>query len=345
MYFLCFNSNFFFQKTIRILNSAVDGHIPVNLIFTILALGLPEILQFILPLSLFLAILFTFNDLHKQNEILGMQSCGISIYSFIITVIILTVLTAIFATINIIWFKPWSVSYENRLFNNISFNSNISNLSAKKFQIFNYNNIVLYIEKIKGNKLHNIFITNLYKKNNNNPWLIISNTGKINICNNNYQLITLNKALFLEGTPILHQFDANFLINYQIFINLKHKIINLKETEQSNFLNLLHNKSFKFRAELHWRLTLIMSVLVMSLIALSFSIIGSRRVSFLSMIFYLAFFLIQSIIKSNGETGYLNPAIWMWLINISYLLISIILLYLSNNPVIYQIKNYFHNIQ
>ncbi len=44
---------FFCQKLVRILGAAVDGDIPANLVLSLLGLGVPEMAQLILPLSLF----------------------------------------------------------------------------------------------------------------------------------------------------------------------------------------------------------------------------------------------------------------------------------------------------
>jgi lipopolysaccharide export system permease protein len=43
---------FFCQKLVRILGAAVDGDIPTNLVLSLLGLGVPEMAQLILPLSL-----------------------------------------------------------------------------------------------------------------------------------------------------------------------------------------------------------------------------------------------------------------------------------------------------
>lgn len=50
---------FFCQKLVRILGAAVDGDIPANLVLSLLGLGVPEMAQLILPLSLFLGLLMT----------------------------------------------------------------------------------------------------------------------------------------------------------------------------------------------------------------------------------------------------------------------------------------------
>ena len=60
---------FFCQKLVRILGAAVDGDIPANLVLSLLGLGVPEMAQLILPLSLFLGLLMTLGKLYTESEI------------------------------------------------------------------------------------------------------------------------------------------------------------------------------------------------------------------------------------------------------------------------------------
>ena len=69
---------FFSQKLVRILGAAVDGDIPTNLVLSLLGLGIPEMAQLILPLSLFLGLLMTLGKLYTESEITVMHACGLS---------------------------------------------------------------------------------------------------------------------------------------------------------------------------------------------------------------------------------------------------------------------------
>ena len=67
---------FFCQKLVKILGAAVDGEIPTNLVLSLLGLGIPEMAQLILPLSLFLGLLMTLGRLYTESEITVMHACG-----------------------------------------------------------------------------------------------------------------------------------------------------------------------------------------------------------------------------------------------------------------------------
>ena len=60
---------FFSQQLISVLNSAVSGKVPTDLVLSLLGLGMPALSQFMLPLSLFVALLLTLGRLYTESEI------------------------------------------------------------------------------------------------------------------------------------------------------------------------------------------------------------------------------------------------------------------------------------
>ena len=94
---------FFCQKLVRILDAAVDGEIPTNLVLSLLGLGVPDMAQLILPLSLFLGLLMTLGKLYTESEITVMHACGLSKAVLIKAAMILTLFTGAAAAINVMW--------------------------------------------------------------------------------------------------------------------------------------------------------------------------------------------------------------------------------------------------
>ena len=97
---------FFCQKLVRILGAAVDGDIPTNLVLSLLGLGIPEMAQLILPLSLFLGLLMTLGKLYTESEITVMHACGLSKAVLIKAAMILALFTGAVAAVNVMWAGP-----------------------------------------------------------------------------------------------------------------------------------------------------------------------------------------------------------------------------------------------
>ncbi len=97
---------FFCQKLVRILGAAVDGDIPANLVLSLLGLGVPEMAQLILPLSLFPGLLMTLGKLYTESEITVMHACGLSKAVLVKAAMVLALFTGILAAVNVMWAGP-----------------------------------------------------------------------------------------------------------------------------------------------------------------------------------------------------------------------------------------------
>ncbi|VFP88719.1 LPS export ABC transporter permease LptF [Candidatus Erwinia haradaeae] len=321
---------FFFQKLVRTLSSVVGGEIPINIVLTVLGLGIPKLAQLILPLSLFLSILITLGRLCTDSEITVMQACGLGHDILIKAAMILITLTMIIAILNNGWIVPWSTDYANTILENARSNPSAINLSTKKFQSFENGHTILFIEEKTENHLQNIFLAKLRKKDNTIPYIIIAKDGQISTRNNNSSITNLSNGTYFEGTPILHDFRITHFKNYQLILTHYKTVIKKNNIDQINLHTLWTTRSTSSvnKSELHWRLTLVFSVLVMGLMAVPLSIANPRQNRIKSILtaifFYLIFFLLQSFMHSAGNQNRINPALSMWVINFSYFIVSIL---------------------
>ncbi|MGV3345930.1 LPS export ABC transporter permease LptF [Enterobacteriaceae bacterium LUAb1] len=320
---------FFCQKLIRILGAAVEGEIPTNLVLTLLGLGIPDMAQLILPLSLFLAILMTLGRLYTDSEITVMHACGLSTAVLVKAATLLIFMTAAVAAINVMWLSPWSARYQNEVTENAKANPGTAALAAGKFTSSSDGHSVLFIERVKGREFKNVFLAQLRPRGNARPSVVLADSGQVNERQDGSQIVTLDKGTRFEGTALLRDFRITDFVNYQAIIGHQTVTLDPNDSDQADMSTLWHASSMAFRSELHWRMTLIFSVIVMALLVVPLSVINPRQGRVLSMLpamlLYLIFFLLQSSLRSNGAKGKLDPAVWMWVLNVSYLLLAIVL--------------------
>ena len=320
---------FFCQKLVRILGAAVDGEIPTNLVLTLLGLGVPEMAQLILPLSLFLAILMTLGRLYTESEITVMHACGLSKAVLVKAAMFLMLLTSLAAAVNVVWLGPWSSRYQSEVTQNAKANPGTAALAAGQFRQSNDGNSVLFIEDVKGNHFGNVFLAQMRPKGNARPSVVLADSGHMEQRPDGSQVVTLDKGTRFEGTAMLRDFRITDFTNYQAIIGYKAATLDPNDAEQAEFKDLFGHTSPEFRSELHWRLTLVFSVLVMALMVVPLSVVNPRQGRVLSMLpamlLYLIFFLLQSSLKSNASKGRLDPAVWMWAVNLSYLALAVLL--------------------
>ena len=301
---------FFSQKLIRILSSAIEGNIPRDLIMPLLVLGVSNMADLILPLSLFLGVLVTFGRLYSDSEMVAMHACGVKKNLNYQVVFFLCILTCALTTINCIWFGPWSSLKQDQLVENAKINPSLAGLLAGQFQQTPDGNSVIYISNVDKNNLENVFIAKINPKNNQRPSIIIANKGKTGNDAQGNQIITLDDANRYEGTAQLKDFRITNFHNYMGIIKPKELDSNndeINDVQQLGLTELYETKTIKSEAEFYWRLTLIISVPLMAFLVIPLSISNPRQGRLAqilpALLLYLVYFLLASSIKANAGKG------------------------------------------
>ncbi|MFW0764560.1 LPS export ABC transporter permease LptF [Trabulsiella odontotermitis] len=320
---------FFCQKLVRILGAAVDGEIPTNLVLSLLGLGVPEMAQLILPLSLFLGLLMTLGKLYTESEITVMHACGLSKTVLIKAAMILALFTGIIAAVNVMWAGPWSSRHQDEVLAEAKANPGMAALAQGQFQQATDGNAVLFIESVDGSSFKDVFLAQLRPKGNARPSVVVADSGQLAQNKDGSQVVTLNEGTRFEGTAMLRDFRITDFQNYQAIIGHQAVALDPDDTEQMDMRTLWNTHNDRASAELHWRFTLVFTVFMMALMVVPLSVVNPRQGRVLSMLpamlLYLVFFLLQTSLKSNGGKGKLDPMIWMWAVNLLYLALAIML--------------------
>ncbi|MFI0487767.1 MAG: LPS export ABC transporter permease LptF [Yersinia sp. (in: enterobacteria)] len=319
---------FFSQKLVRILGAAVDGEVPTNLVLSLLGFGVPQMAELILPLSLFLGLLMTFGKLYTESEITVMHACGMGKKSLILAALILAIVTSVFAAVNTIWLGPWSSKHQDEVLNNARANPSLAGLVGGQFKSSSDGSAALFIGNVNGKEFSRVFLAQLRPNGNQRPSVVVAESGHITGRQNGSQLVVLNKGTRYEGTALLRDFRITDFVDYQAIIGHQAVQQNNNVAEQMTMKQLWKSDEPEARAEFHWRLTLIVSVVIMALLVVPLSVVNPRQGRVLSMLpamlLYLIFFLLQSSLRSNAGNSKLDPLIWMWVVNATYLAIAVI---------------------
>ncbi|HHA0036628.1 TPA: LPS export ABC transporter permease LptF [Yersinia enterocolitica] len=320
---------FFSQKLVRILGAAVDGEIPTNLVLSLLGLGVPEMAQLILPLSLFLGLLMTLGKLYTESEITVMHACGMGKKSLIMAALLLALVTSALAAVNTIWLGPWSSKHQDEVLNDARANPSLAALAGGQFKSSTDGNSALFIGNVTGKEFNRVFLAQLRPNGNQRPSVVVADSGYMTERLDGSQVVILNKGTRYEGTALLRDFRITDFVDYQAIIGHQEVQQNNNAADQMTMKQLWRSNQPDARAEFHWRLTLIVSVIVMALLVVPLSVVNPRQGRVLSMLpamlLYLIFFLLQSSLRSNASSGKLDPSIWMWAVNGAYLALAVIL--------------------
>ncbi|OOF37920.1 LPS export ABC transporter permease LptF [Rodentibacter rarus] len=335
---------FFCQQLVRVLSSAANGNVPADLVFSLLGLGMPTMAQLMLPLCLFIAILLTFGRLYAESEITVMRACGIGQGILVRVVLMLSLITAGLAAYNALWLSPWAVQKQSTLVEEAKANPTMGALSSGQFMSTSNNNFVLFIDSIKGNEINDVYLFQTAPKGQTKPSVVTAEKGQLKSLPNGDQILSLQNTQRVEGTAALPDFRFTHFAEYQAYLGYQATESQSDEAATLSSGALIKQNDPAARAELHWRITLILAVPLMALIAVPLSRVNPRQGRFAkilpALLLYLIYFLLQSSLKSAGSAGKLEASILMPLVNVAFLFLGIVL-NSWDSAVMYKFRHFF----
>ena len=320
---------FLAQQLVRVLGSAVNGNVPVDVILPLLGLGMPTMAQLMLPLSLFLALLLTLGRLYSESEITVMQACGIGPNALVKVGLILSIVTAAIAAYNSLYLTPWALKKQVEVVENAKANPSASAITPGQFISSNNGNFVLFVDKVKGNQLSDIYLFQTRQVGKVKPSVIVAEQGNFSTAKDGSQTLALKNGERFEGSAVLPEFRVTHFKDYLAFLAFNPAKAEEADLDMQDSNALLKNSSANAKAELQWRISLFLAVPLMMLIAIPLSKVNPRQGRFAKIIpallLYLIYFLLQSSLKTAGINGKIESHYWMILVNILFLLLGIIL--------------------
>lgn len=318
---------FFSYQLVRVLNSAVSGKIPADLVLNLIALGMPTMLQFLLPISLFFALILTLGRFYAESEITVMRACGVGQGVMVKSALFLSFFMTILAAYNVFSLTPWAINKQSEMLAEAKANPRFAALAAGQFM--SAGGYVLFIEDIEDHAVNNVFVFQPEQQRKMRPSVVVSERGELQGLPNGDQLLKLSKSTRYEGTPQTADFRISQFEDYSAYLGYKEVDSNEKLVQRADFATLWVSEENEAKAELFWRLALVLSVPLMALIAVPLSSVNPRQGRFAKLptaaLLFLIYFLVQMVLKSLGSGGKVNLSIVMPIVSSVFLLIGIVL--------------------
>ena len=325
---------------------SIERGIPVQELIPLISFNMIRDIPIILVLSIFLAIIITISQLYKNSEAIVMNSIGLGDKSFLSIILPFASILFLFVLFLTVYAVPWA-KYEKTLAEEETKNaSEFSFISEGKFESFKQGEIVFYASDTISNdvngdqKMEEIFI---YSSDNDNPIIVLASKATKYIDN-------LSKSIYLrlEDGVRYHGLPGSKNINildfelYDLEIvsgDVQKKLYTSKAIEEKSTLGLFRDGSLQATAELQWRFSLPISILVLSVFGVYLGKTSPRGGKGINILIGIILFMLYNngllVAKNSIENGLLNPLIGMWMIHLLAILLLILLYQFRQGKIIY----------
>ena len=341
----------FGNQFVLTVQESVERGIPFQELMPLVSFNMIRDVSLILSLSLFLAIILTISQLYKNSEAVVMNSLGLNDKHFIFFIQPLVILSFIVIFFLTIYAVPWANQQKNIMEEETNNASEFSFITEGEFEIFKQGEIVFYASESKSlntigeQNMEEIFI---YAFDNENPVIVLASEATKYIDSESDSIyLRLKDGVRYQGIPSNENIKILNFDLYDLEIvsgELKNSVAIYTKIEGKSTLDLIKEGGRYSNAELQWRLSQPITVLILSVIGVFLgksSPRGGKGVNLLiGVIVFMLYYNGLLVAKSAIELGQIDPIIGLWGVH-CLMIVLVLLLYQFRQR---KISNYLDKI-
>ena len=312
----------------ELLNDVVGGHMPSSLIGTLMILKLPHVLSTIIPLGIFIAVIWGLGRLYRDQEMAVMRASGFNWRMLLRPLFNLMMPVAALLLAMDLFLGPKATSAAQQVLEDAFRTAAEWGLQAGQFHVLKGGDLVLYIGSVDkdGRTLRNIFIQQRQEEREQ-VWVAEQGYYWLDEENGTRYLTLENGQITEGGTGTLDfgilQFSRNDLRLPEPERHAKAVSLEARASRE-----LIFSSDAQEVAEIQWRVSPAIAIIVLGMLAIPLSHSSPRegrggRVV-LGILAYTVYANILYMCRSWVAQGDLPAWLGMWWVHILALVIAVI---------------------
>ncbi len=321
------------------LSQAVAGEITSDILALLMLYRLPEFLLVILPFAWFLGILLSYGRMYADNEMTVLSACGQSQKSLLgLTLLCSTVVAVLLAFLSL-QLAPLGLTRTEQLMNSQDELTEIDLIVAGQFQDFDKGLRTTYAETITGSaagrQLNNTFVAwrRADSAEGESPLrIIVADTARPVIEENSgRRFMLLENGYLYDGVPGQADYLVSRFEQQALLMPEQSRIAEVVREKSMPTSQLWKSTEPESQAELQWRISVIMLIPVLSLIAVPLSRVDPRQGRFSKLVpatlLYAVYYVsLQMGMNLLGE-GAISATVGLWWVHVLFGGFGLVLLF------------------
>lgn len=320
----------------KILSDAAAGNISADLIFQLLFLKLIQNLEVLIPVALFFGILIGLGRLYNDSEIVAMLANGVGIRRIVYGVLWVSTAVAVVTFGLSVYAAPEMAAAHAKLLARARGEADISGILPGRFRELSGGERILYVEELSPDRrtMRNVFVQVREKGDQNiavaeRAYLSVGQGG-------DDRYVVLEDGYRYTGEPGTADYVITRFEKHAVRIDeAGSRPAHLKLDSLSSF-ELLSAGGAAYLAELQWRLSLPLSVVVLGMLAVPLSRTSPRQGKYAKLFTAVVVFFIYNnamgVAQILVERGELSPYVGIWAVHLAAASIAMILIWTQNSP-------------
>jgi len=327
----------------RVLADIADGDIPQQALWPVLLSQSVGILSLLLPIGVFLGIIFAFGRMYKDHEIVVMNACGVGYRDFYKPVALVLLPVLLFSVYASLWLNAQVQRAAQAIIDSGDNQHEFQQIKPGQFNQSEGGDHVFFMESISEDKLvlRDIIIS---QTNRDDMVLETARRGRQKIDEASGDLfLVVGPGERYEGQAGANDHRLISFDQHGILIENKNRPARaVVRTEQLSPAQLWSSSEIKHRVELHWRIAIPVILLVLSLLAVPLAYVAPRQGRFgkvgYALLVYIAYLNLMAVTRAQLEAEALPLTLSFWWVHGLFLALGLGLLYRRNRGRLFAAK-------
>lgn len=318
----------------RVLGDVAKDKLPKDAVFQIIGLTATQYLTILVPIGLFLSIMLALGRLYADSEMPAMMACRVGpsgIYRPLLWLIVPLVAGVAWLAMDV---GPKALTAIERVGVEARRQADLASIEAGKFTSAGADNAVVYAEEVSGNgEVRNVFLQR--RTAAGEVEVVIAERGRQRDADDpDTRFFVLYDGRRYSGIPGTTEFTVVEFAEHGIPYRLPDVSDPELEPRAMATTDLLGSRDPQQLAELHWRLGVPLSTLVLAILAVPLSRSQPRKGRYariaVGLLVFIIYFNLLSAGKAWVEQGAVPPAIGIWWVHGLMLIFALGLLAVQN---------------
>lgn len=327
---------FLSNQFVLYLNRAASGEIPGVLIMKLMMLELPLLAGLLLPLGFYVALLVAYGRLYADSEMTVLQACGYGPRQLLQHSFIMASFVAIAVLVIMVWVNPLIAVERAKLLRKQGVQTLIQLIVPGRFRDVSNGRQVYYVGAMSRDHktAEGIFFAQQATKDGRDQWDVLwAETAHAETDpKTNEDYIILQQGKEYQGVPGHADYQIAEFERYKA--RLPHPTLEIKSdirTASTASLWPLNNPKLANAAELQWRLSVPIMVLVLTLVGVPLSRVNPRAGKYAKLLPAIVVYIIYAnfiFVARNWFVQGKTPAwLGMWWIHLLIAIVGLVLIY------------------
>ena len=313
---------------ILLLGRAASGDVLPEAVMGLIAFGILGYLPLLLGIAVFVAVLLALSRSYRDSEMTVWFTSGLSIAAWVRPVLQFAIPVALVCALLSLAVTPWAQAQSAEYQRLLASRDDVSSVTPGVFRESRSADRVFFVDKLsEGDKeVNNVFVQSTER---NKMGVMVAERGYVETAENGDRFVVLLKGRRYEGTPGTLDYRTVDFDRYALRIEPREAVRQAPPNKALSTLDLWAERKPDQLAELHWRISLPLAVVIMALVAVPLAFVNPRSGRSWNLVFavlvYALYNNLLSIFQAWTAQGKVASWLGLWPVHIAMILVMLLL--------------------